>query len=372
MKKVVISGSGLFVPPHRISNAELVQSFNAYVDRFNADNASAVEKGDVLALEYSSVEFIEKSSGIKQRYVMDKSGILDPLRMFPVLPQRADDQPGIQCEMAVAAAHEALERSNKKVTDIDQVIVACSNMQRPYPAIAIEVQQALGIDGFAYDINVACSSATFAIHAAVQAIKTGFVGAVLIVSPEICSGHVDFRNRDSHFIFGDVCTAVVLESAETATADNTFQVLGTKLKTTFSNNIRNNFGFLNRCEVGDDKRDKLFTQQGRKVFKEVVQIVAHLINEQLDEHDLTAAEIQRLWLHQANLSMNQLIARKVYGRDPDPDEAPVTLAEFANTSSAGSIVAFHKHSGDLQVGDCGVICSFGAGYSVGSIMVKKI
>lgn len=372
MRRAVISGTGLFVPPHKISNDELVATFNIFVDRFNAENAVAIEKGELAPLEYSSSEFIEKASGIRQRHVMEKGGILDPERMCPKLPQRVDDQPGLQCEMAVAAAREALAQAGKTAADIDLVIVACSNLQRAYPAVAVEVQHALGIDGYAYDMNIACSSATFGLHAAADAIKAGSAKAVLLINPEICTGHLDFRDRDCHFIFGDVCTATVIETAETLSHGKGYEIVGTRLKTAFSNNIRNNFGFLNQCEVGDDKRGKLFMQQGRKVFKEVVPMVAQMILDHLHAERLAPEGVRRLWLHQANLNMNQLIARKVYGRDTDPDEAPVTLDEFANTSSAGSIVAFHKYRDDLRQGEYGVICSFGAGYSVGSVLLRRI
>ena len=94
------------------------------------------------------------------------------------------------------------------------MICAASNMQRAYPAMAIEVQKALGIDGFAFDMNVACSSATFGIKTAADFIATGSAKAVLMVNPEICSGHLNFRDRDSHFIFGDVATAVIVEDAD--------------------------------------------------------------------------------------------------------------------------------------------------------------
>jgi beta-ketodecanoyl-[acyl-carrier-protein] synthase len=254
---------------------------------------------------------------------------------------------------------------------VDAVIVACSNLQRAYPAISIEVQQAMGIDGFAYDMNVACSSATFGIQAAVNAVENGSARGVLVVSPEICSGHLNFRDRDSHFIFGDACTAILVEREEDTQAGQGFEILGTRLKTQFSNNIRNNFGFLNRAdESGIGKPDKLFIQQGRKVFKEVSPLVADTIQGHLASLQLTPEDLKRMWLHQANLNMNQLIARKVLGRDATVEEAPVILDEYANTSSAGSIIAFHKHKDDLKTGDLGVICSFGAGYSIGSVVVR--
>src|SRR5690606_13959364 len=253
--------------------------------------------------------------GIKSRYVTDKAGILDPRRMTPRIPERSNDEWGILCEMSVAAAREALERAGRTAADIDAVIVACSNLQRPYPAVAIEVQAALGIQGFAYDMNVACSSATFGLQAAANAVHLGPARAVLLVNPEICTGHLNFRDRDSHVIFGDAATAAAVERADQATSAQQWESVGTKLVSQFSNNIRNNFGFLNRCaEEGVGARDKLFVQEGRKVFKEVCPMVAELIGAHLREVEVPVTEVKRFWLHQANLSMNQLIARKLLGR----------------------------------------------------------
>jgi len=373
MNQVVISGTGLYTPPYSISNHELITCFNQYVRQFNADNASAIAAGDVVALDESSVEFIEKASGIKSRHVVEKTGILDPLRMVPHIPERPDDQPSIMCEMAVNAAHQALERAGRSAQDVDAVIVACSNLQRPYPAIAVEVQGALGIEGYGYDMNVACSSATFGIQAAMSAIQSGQARAVLVINPEITSGHLNWRDRDSHFIFGDACTAILLERADMATSPHQFEIVAMKLKTQFSNNIRNNFGFLNRGDAsGIGKPDKLFRQQGRKVFKEVCPMAAAMITGTVKQADLQIEQIQRFWLHQANLNMNLLITRNILGRDATPSESPTILDTYANTSSAGSIIAFHQHQDDLAVGAHGVICSFGAGYSIGCVVVKKI
>ena len=372
MHNVVISGTGLFTPANSISNAELVAAFNAYVQQFNADNAAAIERGEVEALSESSEAFIEKASGIKSRYVMDKAGILDPQRMTPRIPERPNEEWSILCEMAVGAAKEALQRAGKTAADIDGVILACSNPQRAYPAVAVEVQAALGINGWAYDMNVACSSATFGIQAATNAVQTGQARAILMVNPEICTGHLNFRDRDSHFIFGDAATAVIIERADLATSACQWDVVGTKLVTQFSNNIRNNFGFLNRCaEEGIGARDKLFVQEGRKVFKDVCPMVAELIAAHLAENQLNVADVKRFWLHQANLNMNLLIARKLLGRDAEPHEAPVILDTYANTSSAGSVIALHKHQDDLPAGALGVLSSFGAGYSIGSVILRK-
>lgn len=376
---VRIVATGLFTPPNSISNEELVEAFNAYVDKYNAENEAKITAGEIEPLQKSSAEFIEKASGIKARYVLNKEGILDINRMAPRIPPRPNSELSVLAEMAVNAAREAMRAADLKPADIDGVICAASNLQRAYPAIAVEIQDALGIDGFAFDMNVACASAAFGIETGLGLIRAGS-SRILMVNPEICSAHLNFRDRDSHFIFGDVCTAVILERNEGAPAGESWEILGTRLKTKFSNNIRNNFGFLNHCErklgesadnQADPFTDKLFIQEGRKVFKEVVPMVSELISGHLGDLNIAPDTVKRFWLHQANLSMNEFIARRVLGRDAAREEAPVVLDKYANTSSAGSIIAFHKHRADIAAGEIGVICGFGAGYSAGSVVVRK-
>ena len=368
----VISSTGLFTPEDTITNEELVESYNRYVEIFNADNAEAIASGEVEALQPSSVEFIEKASGIKARHVMTKAPILDPEIMAPRLRERSNDELSVMAEIGVKAARQALEQAGRDVADVDAVLCAASNMERGYPAMAIEIQQALGIDGFGFDMNVACSSAPFGIQTAADYIRSGNASSVLVVSPEITSGHLNWRDRDSHFIFGDVATAVLVEDVAVAPKQH-WDILGTRLKTVFSNNIRNNFGFLNRASPeGEGKPDKLFVQEGRKVFKEVVPMVAEMIVTEAERLGIEPQTLRRLWLHQANAGMNRLIAQRVLGHEATPDESPTVLDTYANTSSAGSIIAFHKHNEDLAAGDTGLICSFGAGYSAGAVFVRKV
>ncbi len=372
MQDCVISGTGLWVPNDRISNAELVASLTAATERWNLEHKAEIEAGVREPRDLPSERFIVKASGVESRYVIDRRGVLDPERLRPHLRTRGEDEPGIQCEISVAAIRGALDRAGRRPEEVDAVLVACSNLQRAYPAVAIEVQDALGASGWAYDLNVACSSATFGIQAAVDAVARGHARCAVVVNPELTSGHTNFELRDYHFIFGDACTAVVIEPAATCAVEGAFEVLGTRLATRFSNNIRNDFGFLNRCE--DEPREPhelLFRQNGRKVFREVCPMVAELITDHLRELGLEPSQLKRMWLHQANLAMNQLIAKTVLGRPAGPDEAPVILDEFANTSSAGSVIAFHRHQGDLAPGDLGVLCSFGAGYSIGSVVLRR-
>jgi beta-ketodecanoyl-[acyl-carrier-protein] synthase len=369
---VVISGAGLWRPEHSISNEELVAAYNAWADRFNAENAAAIAAGTVEAKPHSSVDFIEKASGIRSRYTYVKDGTLDPERMRPRIPHRGEDELSHQAEMALAAARLALGSAGKTPADIDMVIVSCAYTERAYPAIAIEVQHALGIEGFAFDMLVACSAATFALQRAVDALKAGSARGVLVVNPELTSPQVNYCDRDSHFIFGDVATAVVLERAETCRSAHAYTVLGSRAVTLFSNNIRSNFGYVARAEDTDPfGPENLFHQNGRKVFKEVCPMAADHLEAQVAAVGLGIADIRRWWLHQANINMNQLITRRLLGRDATADEAPIVLDEYANTASAGSIIAFCLHHEDLVGGDHGVICSFGAGYSIGSLVVRK-
>jgi beta-ketodecanoyl-[acyl-carrier-protein] synthase len=368
----VISATGLFTPADTISNAELVESFNAYADRYNAANPNSEP------LVHSSVEFIEKASGIKSRHVIDKRAILNPAIMEPRYPERANDEISLMAEIGVAACRDALARAGRDIADVDAVLCAASNMQRAYPAMAVEIQHALGMErGFGFDMNVACSSATFGIQTAADYIRAGNARSVLVVNPEITSGHLNWRDRDSHFIFGDVATAILVEAREIAPAAH-WEILGTRLKTQFSNNIRNNFGFLNRAhgdgtiDQSGPKTDKLFVQEGRKVFKEVVPMVGEMILDHAQTLGLSGADLRRMWLHQANQGMNRLIAQRVLGHEASEDESPTVLDTYANTSSAGSIIAFHLHSADLTDGDIGLICSFGAGYSAGTVFVRKV
>ena len=371
-QQIVVSGVGVWHPESSITNQELVDSYNAYVDSYNEAHKAEIEAQQVTAKPYSSAEFIEKASGIKSRYIYQKEGALDISRMKPKIGAREDEALSHQAEIAVEAAKLALASANKTAQDVDAVIVSCAYTQRAYPAIAIEVQEALGIEGFGFDMLVACSAATFGMHRAYEMLSAGNAKCVLVINPELVSPQINYTDRDSHFIFGDVATATVLETAETVNSEHSYDVMSTNAVTKYSNNIRSNFGYITRTEDVDPYgADKLFHQAGRKVFKEVCPMAASHIESHLDRHQLTATDVRRWWLHQANINMNTLIIKRLLGRDANADEAPIVLDEYANTASAGSVIAFGLNHEDLVAGDVGVLCSFGAGYSIGSLLLKK-
>jgi len=372
MSDIVISGSGLFIPPFTITNDELVEAYNAYANRFNEEHADAIAAGETEALPLSSSEFIEKASGIKARYAMYKDGIVNPDIMHPVFPMTQEGATPEMVTMGVAAAREAMQQAGKTADDIDMVIVSSTFRQRDYPGMSVEIQRELGIKGFAYDMGIACSSATFGLINAYTALKAGTAKCVLFVNPEFTTPGLDFKDRDSHFIFGDVATAAILEPAETATSEHIFRILSTKQFTQYSDNIRCDASYADYCFENVPANRYAFKQQGRKVFKELLPLVTNFIENLLSENKLEASSLKRMWLHQANVNMNLFAVKKLLGRLPEGNEAPVVLDEFANTASSGSVIAFHRHKDDFISGDKGLICSFGAGYSIGSLLVEKV
>jgi len=164
MIDVVISGTGLYVPPNKITNEELVEAFNQHVDQYNAENKADIDAGLMPAKQHSSAAFIEKASGIKSRYLVDVEGVMDLDRMMSKMPEGGHgdtENPCLQAHMGIEASKMALTQAGLTGADIEQVVCASAVMQRSFPAIGVEVQHHLGIEGSAVDMIMACSSATF-------------------------------------------------------------------------------------------------------------------------------------------------------------------------------------------------------------------
>jgi beta-ketodecanoyl-[acyl-carrier-protein] synthase len=370
MHNIHIAGTGLWYPKDKISNEELVNSYNLYVDNFNKNNSNKILEGLISPMELSSTEFIKKASGIESRHVIDKEGILDINRMMPRVRNEHEDRISIHAEVGIKAAKKAMDQAGISSSDIDAVIVGTSHAARNYPAVAIEIQNELSIDGYAYDMLVGCSSTTFAINNAYSDIASGLSKTILVINPEVSTPAVNFTHRDKHFIFGDGCAASIIQ--KDSTSKKSYKIIDRKLHTQFSNNIRSNHSYLNRAAVDSiDNEDLLFHQNGRGVFKDVCPLVSKLISDQLKLNNILPENISKFWLHQANGKMIRLITSKILGTDNfDSTIAPMPIKKFGNLASVGSLFAFNLDN-DLNKGEKGVICSFGAGYSVCSIIVEK-
>ena len=352
-----ITGSGIYAPPNAVSTEELCDSFNRW-----ARSAGAQE---------SAADFVHRVSGIESRRFVDAAGVLDPERMCPDLPDRPDDAVSVQAEIGLHAAQAALESAGRSGEEVDLVIVAASSLQRPYPALAIEILDGLGARGAAYDLSVGCSSGSYGIEQASHALRAGAVRCALVVTPEIPSAYSNFRDRDSHFILGDAAAAVVLEPVENA-KKMAFEILSGATLARYSSSVRNNGGFLNRCAPETrDAPDKLFYQDGRKVFGDIVRLVPRFVREQLGQAGLTPEEVSRFWLHQANGRMNEAIVKRLVEGEIG-DRAPLVLSEYGNTAAAGALLAFEHHKHEVPVGGAGVLCSFGAGYTIGCHVLRRV
>jgi beta-ketodecanoyl-[acyl-carrier-protein] synthase len=357
---IALTGVGVHAPPSEVSNEALCDAYNAWV---------RAERPD---LQESHPAFIEKASGIRFRHFVDAEGILDPTRLCPRIPDRPDDVLSVQAELALAAASPALAEAGRAGSEVDLVIVAASALQRPYPALAIEVQAALGAAGHGFDVGVGCSSATFAIALAVDALRAGRARCVLVCVPEVPSAYANFRDRDSHFILGDAAAAVVVERVEDA-ADGGWEILASVSHSRFSSAVRNNGGFLNRGDASRrDLPDKLFYQQGRRVFRDIVGLVPEVMQGGLDAAGLAIPDIDRFWLHQANGRMNAAILKRLLGREGTTAEAPSTLERFGNTAAAGVLQSFAAPQPSAVPGDIGLLCAFGAGYTVGLQVLRRL
>lgn len=376
MGDIVISGTGVFTPPHKLSNEDLVAGYNAHVDLWNAEHAAEIEAGNMTAKDHSSTAFIEKASGIKSRFLMEASGLMEPDRMFPYLSEMAEDELAntpVQVKMALAAANEALAEAGLKGEDIDMVIISASVWERFVPSMATELQAILGAKGFAFDMAMGCSSATFGMSTAFDALKSGMANKALVVTAEYLSPLMAYEDRDGHFIFGDAAVAMILEREEETDSKAAFRILDRKLFTEFSTNIQAGFGsrvLIERDKVSDPAQR--FSQSGRVVFKELLPKVIEHVETHLASIGKRVEDFKRMWLHQANINMNLFASKKILGHEPSQDEAPTILDQYANTAGAGCMIAFNNHKQDFKSGDLGLICSFGASYSIGSFIIEKV
>lgn len=373
MKRVCISGIGVEIPEPSISNEDLVESFNTWVERENIERC----RRDKKPLEGSSADFIVQASGIKNRHVYEREGILDPNRMTPNIPAREDDDLSVMAEFGARSARKALADAGAEPSEIDMIICSAAHLQRPYPAIAIEMQKELGTSGAGFDMNLGCSSAIGAIHVAVSLVRTGAHKKILVVTPELITGHLNFRDRQTHFIFGDASVALVIEALEDdETRPGKFEIIDTRNWTKFSNNIRTNFGFLNRASQEDvsavEIEGNLIKQVGNKVFKEVTHAGCKFIIDFLGDNGLETGGVRRFWLHQANSRMNAMILKMSLGEVVGQDRAPTVLERLGNTAAAGAIIAFDENHRDMKTGEYGLICAYGAGYSIGGAILRMM
>lgn len=370
MSKRVITGSGVHVPTHGVGNAQLVKVFNDYVARYNEENLPAIEAGQIPALEPTSCEFIERVSGIRHRHFVTRQGLLDAEVMQPLLPPRADEKPSLSLELAWPAVQAALQEAQLQAAQLDLLIVASTHGERAYPSPAIELQSLLGAGGIAYDVHMAGSSAAFAIAQAELMLAAGQARRALIVCPEINSAQLNFRDRDTHFRFGDGAAALVLESVETL-PPGAMELLATRLWTRYDPRMRTNFGYLNRTRPElQYLPDKLHVQGAEALPEGLLPWLVEHWRAFLQETGMPARQLSRVWLQQVSLPFHRAVATALEG-DFDAERWPVLLDRYADTGAAGPLMAFHATKAALAPGQQGALLLFGAGCTAGAVLLRR-
>lgn len=361
--KSVITNISFLVPEQEISNEELVESYNQFVEQHNLKHPDS-------QIQKSSSKFIYQASGIKKRYTHDKQGILDINKMSPSILNRSKEALSFQAEFAVKACEKLKEQSGDDLHDVNAVIISCSNFERAYPGIGVEVKQALNIENaFAIDVNSGCASAVYGIALADSFIQSKMALKVLVVTPELYTFHMNFKDRKSHFIFGDGCSAVLIESYQENKKG--FIIKNKLLESEFSNNIRNDLGFINKHRFHEPQM--LFNQVGENVRKEIVPKTIDHIKKHLKKYGINENLISKLWLHQANSLMLKKIGLGIFGGIKEASiKVPITIHKYANTGGSSVIGCMQDHNFYLNSGDFGMLCGFGTGYHIGSILVEKV
>lgn len=318
-----ITGTGSFLPPRRMTNADLA-----------AELASkGVETTD---------EWIVERTGIRARH-------------FAAPDVTSSD-------LGVEAARRALQAAGRQPGDIDLIIVATSTPDMVFPSAACILQNKLGISGCpAFDIQAVCSGFVYALTVADAMIKTGAASKALVIGAEVFSRILDFSDRTTCVLFGDGAGAVVLEASSTP------GILASDLHADGKH-----VGILcvpGHVSGGNVLGKPLLKMDGQAVFKLAVGVLESAARATLAKASLTEADIDWLIPHQANIRIMQSTAKKL--KMPF-DKVIVTVDQHGNTSAASIPLALDDgvRSGKVKKGDVLMLEGVGGGFTWGAVLLK--
>jgi 3-oxoacyl-[acyl-carrier-protein] synthase-3 len=313
----VIKGTGSALPRNRVSNAEL---------------AAKVDTTD---------EWITERTGIKFRHIAEPDETTSSL--------------------ATEAARNALVAAGMEAKDIDLIILATATPDQTFPASATIVQHALGCNGgVAFDVAAVCSGFLYAFSVAESMIRAGSAKNALVIGAETFSRILDWEDRTTCVLFGDGAGAVVL-SGEIGNRG----VLATRLH---ADGAHNELLYVDGGPSTTGTVGKL-RMKGREVFRHAVTNLANVLNEVLDEADLTSADVDWVVPHQANARIIEATAKKL---SLDPARVVLTVDQHANTSAASVPLALDVavRDGRIKAGDVIVLEAMGGGFTWGASVVR--
>jgi len=317
-----ITGTGSYLPPRRLTNADLVTQLAA----------SGVETSD---------EWIVERTGIRARHFADE-GVFSS-------------------DLGLEAAKNALQAAGRSAKDVDLIIVATSTPDMVFPSTACILQNKLGANGgAAFDVQAVCSGFVYALTVADAMIQTGAAKCALVVGAEIFSRILDFKDRTTCVLFGDGAGAVVLEASDTP------GILASDLHADGKH-----VGILcvpGHVSGGAILGDPLLKMDGQAVFKLAVGLLESAARATLAKANLTDADIDWLVPHQANIRIMQSTARKL---KLSMDKVVVTVGEHGNTSAASIPLALDTavRSGQVKTGETLLLEGVGGGFTWGALLL---
>src|SRR5512133_335120 len=318
-----ITGTGSYLPPRRVTNADLA--------------AELAEKG-----VETSDEWIVERTGIRARHFAD-AGVTTS-------------------DLGAQAARHAMEAAGAAPADIDLIIVATSTPDMVFPSAACILQHKLGIAGCAaFDVQAVCSGFVYALAIADAMIKTGSASKALVIGAEVFSRILDFSDRTTCVLFGDGAGAVVLEASDTP------GILAIDLHADGKH-----VGILcvpGHVSGGNVLGQRLLQMDGQAVFKLAVSVLDAAARATLAKAGKTAADIDWLIPHQANLRIMQSSARKL---KLPMDKVIVTVDQHGNTSAASIPLALDwaVRSGKVKAGELLLLEGVGGGFTWGAVLLN--
>ena len=317
-----ITGTGSYLPPRRLSNADLAAELAA----------KGVETSD---------EWIVERTGIRARYFADADVCVS--------------------DLALHACRNAIEAAGCQAADIDLIIVATSTPDMVFPSSACILQNKLGVAGCpAFDVQAVCSGFVYALTLADSLIKTGSANRALVVGAEVFSRILDFSDRTTCVLFGDGAGAVVLEASDVP------GILATDLHADGKHvDILCVPGHVSGGKVSGSP---LLTMDGQAVFKLAVGALEDAARAVLAKAGKTEADIDWLIPHQANIRIMQSTAKKL---KLSMDKVVVTVEQHGNTSAASIPLALDVavRSGNIKKGDTLMLEGVGGGFTWGAVLL---
>jgi 3-oxoacyl-[acyl-carrier-protein] synthase-3 len=318
-----ISGTGSFLPPRRLTNADLVAELAA----------QGVESSD---------DWIVERTGIRARHFAD---------------------PGVgSSDLGLQAAQRAIQAAGCQPSDIDLIIVATSTPDMVFPSTAALLQSKLGIVGCpVFDVQAVCSGFIYAMTVADAMIKTGTAKRALVIGAEVFSRILDFKDRTTCVLFGDGAGAVVLEASSTP------GILATDIHA--DGKYSDLLCVPGHVSGGAILGDPVLKMDGQAVFKLAVGVLEETALVSLSKAGLNASDIDWLVPHQANIRIMQSTARKL---KMPMDKVIVTVDQHGNTSAASIPLALDHgvRSGQITKGQTLMLEGVGGGFTWGSVLLK--